>query len=35
MEQKKLKLFLVLKIIAIRAVSTNSHNPEADTCHWQ
>ena len=35
MEQKKLKKFLVFKIIAFEPGSTNSHNPEQDTCHWQ
>ena len=34
MEQKKLKMFLVFKIIAFEPGSTNSHNPEEDTCHW-
>ena len=28
-------MFLVFEIIAFEPVSTNSHNPEQDTCHWQ
>ena len=36
MERKKnQKKFLVFKKIAFEPVSTNSHNPEQDTCHWQ
>ena len=35
MEQKNYKKFLVLKIIAFESGTTNSHNPEQDTCHWQ
>ena len=35
MEQKNLKMFLVLKIIAFEPGSTNSHNSEEDTCHCQ
>ena len=35
MEQKKEEIFLVLKIIAFKSGTTNSHNPEQDTCHWQ
>ena len=35
MEQKNLKIFLVFEIIAFEPGSTNSHNPEEDTCHWQ
>ena len=35
MEQKNHKTFLVFEIIAFEPVSTNSHNPEQDTCHWQ
>ena len=35
MEQKVLKMFLVLEIIAFEPGSTNSHNPEEDTCDWQ
>ena len=34
MEQKNEKKFLVLKIIAFESETTNSHNPEQDTCHW-
>ena len=29
------KKFLVLKIIAFELGTTNSHNLEQDTCHWQ
>ena len=29
------KMFSVLKIIAFESGTTNSHNPEQDTCHWQ
>ena len=35
MEQKNQKIFLVFKIIAFEPGSTNSHNPEHDTCIWQ
>ena len=35
MEQKNEKKFLVLKIIAFESETTNSHNAEQDTCHWQ
>ena len=28
-------MFLVFEIIAFEPGSTNSHNPEQDTCHWQ
>ena len=35
MEQKNVKKFLVFRIIAFEPGSTNSHNPEQDTCHWQ
>ena len=35
MRQKNQKNFLVLKIIAIDLVTTNSHNLEQDSCHWQ
>ena len=35
MEQKNQKIFLVLKIIAFESGTTNSHNCENDTCHWQ
>ena len=35
MEQKNPKMFLVLKIIAIEPGSTNSHNPQENTCHCQ
>ena len=34
MEQKNVKNLLVFQIIAFEARSTNSHNPEQDTCHW-
>ena len=34
MEQKKEEIFLVLKIIAFKSGTTNSHNPQQDTCHW-
>ena len=29
------KMFSVLKIIAFESGTTNYHNPEQDTCHWQ
>ena len=35
MEEKNEKKFLVLKIIAFESETTNSHNAEQDTCHWQ
>ena len=35
MEEKNLKNFLVLKIIAFESETANSHNPEQNTCHWQ
>ena len=35
MAQKNLKIFLVFEIISFEPGSTNSHNPEQDTCHWQ
>ena len=35
MEQQNQKKFLVLKIIAFESETTNSHNAEQDTCHWQ
>ena len=35
MEQRNEKKFVVSKIIAFEPGSTNSHNPEQDTCHWQ
>ena len=35
MEPKNQKMFLVFKIITFEPGSTNSHNPEQDTCHWQ
>ena len=35
MEQKNQKNLLVLKIIAFEPGSTNSHNPQQDTSHWQ
>ena len=34
MEQKNQKSLLVLRIIAFKPGSTNSCNPEQDTCHW-
>ena len=34
-QQKKLKKWLVLKIIAFESGTRNSHNPEQDICHWQ
>ena len=35
MERKNEKKFSVLKIIAFQLATTNSHNNEQDTCHWQ
>ena len=35
MEQKNQKIFLVLKITGLESGTTNSHNHEQDTCHWQ
>ena len=35
MEKKNQKKFLDLKIIAFELRTTNSHNREQDTCHWQ
>ena len=35
MEQKNQQKILVLKIIAFESETTNSHNREQDTCHWQ
>ena len=35
MEQRKVKKFLVLKIIAFELGTRNSQNPEQDNCHWQ
>ena len=35
MGQKNRRKLLVLKIIALESGTTNSHNPEQDTCHWQ
>ena len=35
MKQKNQKKFLVLKIIAFESETTNSHDPEQDTCHCQ
>ena len=35
MEQKNQEKFLLLKIIAFSWGTTNSHNLEQDTCHWQ
>ena len=34
LEQRKKKVF-VLKIIAFELGTTNSRNPEKDTCHWK
>ena len=34
MEQKNMKKFSVLKIIAFEFGATNFHNIEQDTCHW-
>ena len=28
-------MLLVLKLIAFQSETTNSHNPEQDTCNWQ
>ena len=35
MDQKFRKKLLVFKIIGSEPGSTNSDNPEQDTCHWQ
>ena len=35
MEKKNQKNFFVVRIISFESVTTNSHNPEQDTCHWQ
>ena len=35
MEKQNQKKFLVLKIIAFELGTSNSHNPEQDTRHWQ
>ena len=35
MQQKNQKMFLVLNVIAFQSETTNSHNPEEDTCHSQ
>ena len=35
MQQKKQKIFSVLKITAFESGTKNIHNPEHDTCHWQ
>ena len=35
MEQKNQKKFFVLRVIAFEWGTTNSPNPEQDTCHWQ
>ena len=35
MEQKNQKKFLVLKVTEFELGTTNSHNLEQDTCHWQ
>ena len=35
MDKKNQKIFLVLKITGLESGTTNSHNPEDDTWHWQ
>ena len=30
-----MKICLILKVTAFEPGSTNSDNPEEDTCHWQ
>ena len=35
MKKNNQKMFLVLKVIAFQSETTNSQNPEEDTCHWQ
>ena len=35
MEEKNQKMFLLLKVIAFETETTNSHNPEQDTCNCQ
>ena len=35
MEKKNQKKFFVVRIISFESVTTNSHNHEQDTCHWQ
>ena len=35
MEQKNPKMFSVLNIVAFESGTTNSLNPENNTCHWQ
>ena len=35
MEQRNIKKFMVLKIIAFKSGITNSYNPEQDTCRRQ
>ena len=35
MEQNNQKIFLVLKISGFESGTTNSHNPQQDTWHWQ
>ena len=35
MQQKNQKMFLLLKVIAFETETTNSHNPEQDTCNCQ
>ena len=35
MDQKNQKTILAFEIIAFEPGSTNSHNPEQDTSHWQ
>ena len=34
-EQKIEKINFAFKIIAFEKGTTNSHNPEQDTCNWQ
>ena len=35
MEQRNMKKLTVLKIIPFKLGTTNSYNPEQDTCRWQ
>ena len=35
MEQNNQKMVLDLKVISFESGTTNSHNPQQDTCHWQ
>ena len=35
MQQQNTKKVFVLKIIGFELGTTNSHNPEQDSCHWQ